>query len=85
MDVQTRTRFAGRSSDGPGHREPVTLGTEGIDDTVQVAVTEEVDRAWRTDREPFPGEPAMPEHHDPAVTSPMSGAPCTNRLEGVSA
>lgn len=85
MDFPTRTCFAGRSSDDPGHRGPVNLGTEGLDDAVQVAFTEDVDRAWRTDRESFPGAPAAPEHRGPAGARRMSAAPCTNRLEGVSA
>ena len=55
MDFLTRTCFAGGPSAGPGHGGPVNLGTEGLDDTVQVAVTENADRAWRTVRPPNRG------------------------------
>ncbi len=85
MDFPTRTCVAGGPSDSQGHPGPMNPGTEGPGDPVQTAFTEDVDLAWQTDGESFPAEPEVSEHHDPAVTRRMPGAPRADRLEGVSA
>ena len=85
MDFPTRTGFAGGPSDSQGHWGPMKPGTGGPGETVQTAFTEDADLAWRTGWESLPAEPEVPEHHDPAVTRRMSGAPRADRLERVSA
>ncbi len=85
MDFPTRTHFTGGVSDGPEHLGTKNSGTERPCDTVQVAFMEDADRAWRTDKESFPAETAMPEHPDLAVTRRLFAAPCTNQREGASA
>ena len=81
MDCPTKMRFAGRLCDDSGHRGAVSSGTEGLVDAVPDTVTEDADRAWRTERMPVPDESATPEHRDNTAMPRTPGAPRTVQFE----